>query len=233
MRYYKVLSYKMMRSYWFLIMILAPIIYGICLFLYLKRYDNPTLIFYDYTIYFNCAIPFGISLMISLYIKYEEQIGHFNHILKLPDRAKWGISLIVISILSIMCSTFISCFPLWLLIGQRFLNDILLYFILTIIFSLTVIIILWFIAIKINANICLGAGVFFSIFLIYFGAQSLGDSIWQYIPLLYGTRYIYQLMANHHEFTFLIISLYVIINAILLGVFVIWFNKWEGRVINE
>ncbi|MDP1421857.1 hypothetical protein Q8G35_26745 [Peribacillus simplex] len=233
MSYYKVVLYKMAKSYWFLIMALAPILYGICAFLYLKRYDSSASIFHGYTVYFNCAIPFGISLMISLYIKYEEQIGHFNHLLQLSDRKKWSMDLILISVVSIMGSALISCVPLWLLIGNRFLGDILLYFILTTIFSLTVVIILWFIALKINANVCLGIGVFFSIFLIYFGANSLGDSIWQYIPLLYGTRYLYWLTTNHYEVTSIVASLYIIVNAILLGAFMLWFIKWEGRTINE
>jgi len=233
MKYYNVMIRKMAKSYWFVIVVLAPIIYGICLFLYLKRYDSSTMIFYNYTVYFNCAIPFGTSLMISLYVKYEEQVGHFNHLLQLRSRKKWSLDLIVVSLLSVMMSTLISCLPLWLLIGNHYLGDILLYFILTTAFSLPVIVILWFIAFKIDTNVCLGIGTFFSIFLIYFGAQSLGYSIWQYIPLLYGTRYLYLLTSNQYEISTFVWSLYAIVSLILLVAFVAWFNRWEGRSIDK
>lgn len=233
MRYFIVMVYKMSKSYWFLIMALAPVTYGIGLYLYLNRYDSSPHIFYEYTIYFNCAIPFGISLMISLYVKYEEQIGHFNHFLQLQNKIRWSIGLILVSIGSIMISTLISIPPLWLLIGNPYFKDILLYFILTTVFSLPIIIILWFIALKINTSVCLSIGVFFSIFFVYFGAQSLGDSIWQYIPLLYGTRYLHLFTTSHYEISILVWSLYAIISVILLGLFILWFNKWEGRTISE
>lgn len=233
MKHLNVLIYKMTKTHWFLIMTLAPIIYGFSLFLYLKGHESPTYVFFNYTVYFNSAIPFGTSLMISLYVRYEEQIGHFNHLLQLRNRKKWSMDLILISLGSVMVSTLISCIPLWMLIGNRFFGDILLYFILTTIFSLSVIIILWFIALKINTSVCLSMGIFLSIFLVYFGAQSLGDSIWQYIPLLYGTRYLYQLTMIDYEMTFIVWGLYLTVNIILLAAFILWFNKWEGRSINE
>lgn len=40
MKYLNVMLYKMAKSFWFLIMILAPIIYGVSLYLYLERYDS-------------------------------------------------------------------------------------------------------------------------------------------------------------------------------------------------
>lgn len=233
MKYLNVMLYKMAKSFWFLIMILAPIIYGVSLFLYLERYDSLNHIFVDYTVYFNSAIPFGISLMISLYVRYEEQIGHFNHLLQLRSRKEWSTDLILLSLGSVMFSTLVSCILLWMLIGNHFTGDILLYSILTTIFSLPVIIILWFIALKINTSVCLGMGIFLSIFLIYFGANSLGDSIWQYIPLLYGTRYLHLLTIGDYGYSTLVWGLYTSVSVILFVAFVIWFNKWEGRTISE
>lgn len=233
MNNFKVMLFKVMKSYWFLVMISAPIIYGVCLFLYLGRYDNSAESFYNYTVYFNCALPFGISLMVGLYVKYEEQIGHFNHLLQLPNRMKWSINAIILSVGSVLCSTLVSCLPLWLLVGNEFSGEILLYVVFTTLFSLPMIIILWFIALKINANICFGIGVFLTIFLIYFGAQSLGDTIWIYIPLLYGTRYVYELFTSHYEYTATVISLYFVTSLLLSVFFIWWFNRWEGRVVNE
>ncbi|WP_156857485.1 hypothetical protein [Oceanobacillus sp. AG] len=233
MKYLNVMFYKMAKSYWFFIMILAPVVYGISLFLYLERYDSLIRIFVSYTVYFNCAIPFGIALMISLYVRYEEQIGHFNHLLQLRSRKEWSKNLIFVSLGSVYFSTLISCIPLWMLIGNHFTGDILLYSILTTIFTLPVIIILWFMALKINTSVCLGMGIFFSIFLIYFGANSLGDSIWQYIPLLYGTRYLQLLTIGDYVYSPLVWGLYTSVSLILFVAFLTWFNKWEGRKINE
>lgn len=225
--------FKMIKSYWFLVMILAPIVYGVCLLLYFGEHNHSQEVFYTYTVYFNCALPFGISSMVGLYVKYEEQIGHFNHLLQLPNRMIWSINAIILGVGSVLCSTFVSCLPLWLLVGSEFSGKILLYVVLTTLFSIPMVIVLWFIALKINPNICFGLGVFLSIFLIYFGAQSLGDTIWIYIPLLYGTRYIHALLINHYEHTFIVSSLYIGTSLFLSVLFIWWFNKWEGRVVSE
>src|SRR5699024_3986903 len=230
-------------------------------------------------------LPFGIALMISLYTRYEEQIGHFNHLLQLPRRDKWLLNMMSFSWVSVGVSTFISCVPLWLLVGDTFSKFIIYYLLLTTLFSLPFIIILWFVALKMNMSLCLGMGVFLSLYLILFGANSLGDTIWTYIPLLYGTRFLYVIGisdslsffifiiflgmvfflslylilfgANSLGYTiltyisllygtrflyvigisdslsFFIFSIFLLFTGLLLVIVIMWFNRWEGRTINE
>ena len=75
---------KLMRTNWILVMVALTVLFGLFLYWYLGRYDNLDQVFYSYTLYFNCLLPCVIALMISLYTQYEEQIGHFNHLLQSP-----------------------------------------------------------------------------------------------------------------------------------------------------
>lgn len=219
-----------MRTNWVLVMVALPVLYGLLLYWYLDRYDNLEQEFFSYALYYNCLLPCGIALMISLYTQYEEQIGHFNHLLQLPNRSNWLMNMLFFSWLSVSISTFISCVPLWLLVGSTYNVYILYYLLLTTLFSLPTIIILWFIALKINMSLCLGTGIFFSLFLVLFGANSLGDIIWIYIPLLYGTRYLSERGTSNEFFIF---SIFLLCTCFLLAFIMYWFNRWEGRIINE
>ena len=225
---------KLMRTNWILVMVALPVLFGLFLYWYLGRYDNLDQVFYSYTLYFNCLLPCVIALMISLYTQYEEQIGHFNHLLQLPRRDKWLLNMIVFTWLSVGISTLLNSVPLWLLVGSSYNVYILYYLLLTTLFSLPVIIILWFVALKINVGICLGAGVFFGVFFMSFGANILGDEMWMYVPLLYGTRYFSEIMMpNEHSLLPLVICMFLLCSGFLLAVVTYWFKRWEGRIINE
>ncbi|MBN6189444.1 hypothetical protein JQN58_21555 [Aneurinibacillus sp. BA2021] len=228
----KATALKLIRTQWVVVMVALPILYGLLLYWYLGRYNDAKIILFSYAAYYNCLLPCGIALLVSLYTQYEEQIGHFNHLLQLPRRNKWLMNMIFFSWLSVGISTFISCGPLWLLVGSTYNKYILCYFLLTAVFSLPIIILLWFVALKINTSLCLGVGIFLSVFLILFGINSLGDTIWMYIPLLYGTRYLY-VIDMPYEFLIFIFSTFLIISGLLLASVIWWFNRWEGRVINE
>ncbi|WP_068677805.1 hypothetical protein [Oceanobacillus sp. Castelsardo] len=228
----KATTLKLIHTNWVIVMVALPILYGFLLYWYLGRYNDPLQVFSAYVLYYNCMLPTGIALMISLYTQYEEQIGHFNHLLQLPRRDKWLMNMLFISWLSVGISTFISSVPLWLLVGSTFNQYIIYYLLLTTLFSLPIIIISWFVALKINTSLCLGIGIFFSLFLVLFGANSLGDTIWSYIPLLYGTRYLYVIDISN-EFSFFIFSMFFLFSGLLLASIIWWFNRWEGRVINE
>lgn len=226
------ITMKLIKTNWVMVMVTLPILYGLLLYWYLGRYNDSELMFFSYATYYNCLLPCGIALMVSLYTQYEEQIGHFNHLLQLPRRGKWLINIMFLTLLSVGISTFISTVPLWLLVGSTFNQYIMYYFVLTILFSLPIIIISWFVALKINTNLCLGVGIFLSLFSVLFGTTTLGDTIWIYIPLLYGTRYLYVIdMSN--ELSLFIFSMFLLITSLLLAAVIWWFNRWEGRVINE
>lgn len=224
--------FKLFRTYWILVMISLPILYGLLLYWYLGRFNDPREIFFSYALYYNCLLPCGIALMVGLYIQYEEQIGHFNHLLQIPRRDKWLINIMFLSWFSVGVSTLISCIPLWMLIGDSYNRYLMYYLVLTTLFSLPFIIILWFIALKMNMGLCLGIGIFLSLFLVLFGANSLGDTIWMYVPLLYGTRYLY-VMGMSYKFSLFIFSIFLSLTSLLLAVVIYWFNRWEGRIINE
>ncbi|RLL40113.1 hypothetical protein D8M04_19420 [Oceanobacillus piezotolerans] len=228
----KATTLKLIHTNWVIVMVALPILYGLLLYWYLGRYNDPELIFFSYATYYNCLLPFGIALMISLYTQYEEQIGHFNHLLQLPHRDKWLMNMLFMSWLSVGISTFISSVPLWLLVDSTFNQHVMYYLLITTLFSLPIIIISWFVALKINTGLCLGVGIFFSLFLILFGANSLGDTIWMYIPLLYGTRYLYVIDVSN-EFSLFIFSIFFLFSGLLLASIIWWFNRWEGRAINE
>jgi len=228
----KATTLKLIHTHWLIVMLVLPALYGLLVYWYLGRVDDYEHMFFSYALYYNCSLPFGIALMISLYIRYEEQIGHFNHLLQLPRRGKWLMHMMSFSWISVGISTFISCIPLWLLVGDTYSKFIIYYLLLTILFSLPFIIILWFVALRINMSLCLGIGIFLSLYLILFGASSLGDTVWPYIPLLYGTRYLYVIgISDNHAF--FIFSIFLIFTGLLLTFVMLWFNRWEGRTINE
>lgn len=232
MNFIKATTLKLFHTYWVIVMVALPILYGLLLYWYLGRFDDPEQVFFAYALYYNCLLPFGVSLMISMYTQYEEQIGHYNHLLQLPYRAKWLMNMVFFSWLSVGISTFISCLSLWLLVGSRYNQYIMYYLLLTTLFSLPFIIILWFVALKMNVSLCLGMGIFSTLFLALFGANSLGDTIWTYIPLLYGTRYLY-VIDKSYEFSFFISSMFLLVSFLLFAAVIYWFNRWEGRIINE
>ena len=221
---------KLIRTNWLLVMVAIPLLYGLLLYWYYGRYDNPEKAFIFYGLFYNCLLPFGMALMISLYTQYEEQIGHFNHLLQLPRRDKWLMNMMFVSWLSVGISTLITCVPLWLLVGSTYNASILYYFLFTTLFSLPMIIILWFVALKVNMGLCLGTGAILSLFLFTFGANSLGDIIWKYIPLLYGTRYLSEIETLNRLFIF---SMFLLFTCFLLVITIYWFKRWEGRIINE
>lgn len=226
----KTTTVKLIRTNWGFVMVALPVLYGLLLYWYLGRYDNFEQIFFSYALYYNCLLPFGIALMISLYTQYEEQIGHFNHLLQFPRRDQWLINMITFSWLSVGISTLITCVPLWLLIGNSYNVYILYYFLFTTLFSLPIIMILWFVTLKINMGVCLGTGAILTLFLVTFGANSLGDGIWPYIPLLYGTRYLSERGTSNELFIF---SMFLLCTCFLLAFIMYWFKRWEGRIINE
>lgn len=228
----KATTLKLIHTNWLIVMLALPVLYGVIVYWYLGRFDDPKQVFFSYALYYNCSLPFGIALMISLYTRYEEQIGHFNHLLQLPRRDKWLLNMMSFSWVSVGVSTFISCVPLWLLVGDTFSKFIIYYLLLTTLFSLPFIIILWFVALKMNMSLCLGMGVFLSLYLILFGANSLGDTIWTYIPLLYGTRFLY-VIGISDSLSFFIFSIFLLFTGLLLVIVIMWFNRWEGRTINE
>lgn len=223
---------KIIHTNWITVMIALPILYGLLLSWYLGRFSDPEQMFFAYVLYYNCLLPFGIALMISLYTQYEEEIGHFNHLLQIPCRAKWLMNMLLLSLISVGISTLISSLPLWLLVGSTYNKYIMYYLLFTTLFALPIIIILWFVALKINMSLCLGVGVFLSLYLILFGANSLGDTIWTYIPLLYGTRYLY-VIDHSLELSVFILSMFLLFSGLLLTAIIYWFNRWEGRTINE
>lgn len=232
MNFIKMTIFKLIRTYWIVIMVALPILYGALLYWYLGRYDNPKQMFYSYTLYYNCVLPCGIALLISLYTQYEEQIGHFNHLLELPRRRMWLLNMMFISWFSVGVSTGISAVPLWFLIGNSYNQYIVYFLLLTTLFSLPFIILLWFIALKVNVSLSLGIGIFFSLFLTLFGANSLGDTIWMYVPFLYGTRYLYVMNISFNVSLF-IFSMFLLLTSILLSIVTYWYKRWEGRTINE
>lgn len=226
----KTTTLKLARTNWILVMLVLPVLYGLFFYWYLGRYNNLEVVISLYGVFYNCLLPFGMALMISLYIQYEEQIGHFNHLLQLPRRDQWLMNMIVVSWLSVGISTLITCVPLWLLVGSTHNLSILYYFLFTTLFSLPIIMILWFVTLKINMGICLGTGAILSVFLVTFGAKSLGDGIWPYIPLLYGTRYLSERGTSNELFIF---SMFLLCTCFLLAFIMYWFKRWEGRIINE
>ncbi|GIP64726.1 multidrug ABC transporter permease [Virgibacillus pantothenticus] len=228
----KTTTLKLIRTNWVIIMVALPILYGLVLYWYLGRYNDLEQAYFMYALFYNCLLPCGIALLVSLYVQYEEQIGHFNHLLQLPRRDKWLITMVFVTWLSVGISTLISCVPLWLLVSSTYNQYIGYYLLFTTLFCLPMIIIMWFVALKINASLCLGMGVLLSLFLILFGANSLGDTIWMYVPLLYGTRYLY-VVGRSHEDLFFILGLFVLFCSFLFAALIYWFNRWEGRKINE
>ena len=228
----KATTLKLIHTNWVIVMMSLPILYGLLLYWYLGRYSDPEQVFSIYALYYNCLLPLGIALMISSYTQHEEQIGHFNHLLQLPRRDKWLLNMVFISWFSVGISTLISSVPLWLLVGSTFNQYIMYYLLLTTLFSLPIIIISWFVVLKINTSLCLGVGIFLSLFLVLFGANSLGDTIWMYISLLYGTRYLYMIDISN-EFSLFIFSMFSLCCGLLLASIIWWFNRWEGRMINE
>src|SRR5699024_1273730 len=112
-------------------------------------------------------------------------------------------------------------------------NQYVVYFLLlTTIISLPFIILLWFIALKVTVSLSLGIGIFFSLFLTLFGANSVGDTICMYVPCLYGTRYLYVLNISINVSLF-IFSMFLLLTSILLSIVTYWYKRWEGRTINE
>src|SRR5699024_1323264 len=138
----KATTLKLIHTNWLIVMLALPALYGLLVYWYLGRLDDPEKVFFSYALYYNCSLPFGIALMISLYTRYEEQIGHFNHLLQFPRRDNWLINMISISWVSVGVSTLISCVPLWLLVGGAYNKFIIYYLLLTTLFSLPFIIIL-------------------------------------------------------------------------------------------
>lgn len=228
----KATIWKLIHTKWVIIMIALPILYGSILYWYLSRFHDSDQIFFSYTLYYNCLLPCGMALMISVYTQYEEQVGHFHHLLQLSHRATWMLNMLFFTWFSVGISTLISSVPLWLLVGGTYTPAIIAYLLLTTVFALPIMIILWFVALKMNTSLCLGVGIFLSIYLILFGANSLGDTIWTYIPLLYGTRYLYAINQSD-ALSFVIFSVFLLFSMVLLAAIIYWFNRWEGRIINE
>src|SRR5699024_11750174 len=129
--------------------------------------------------------------LISLYTQYEEQIGHFNHLLELPRRRMWLLNMMFISWFSVGVSTGISAVPLWFLIGNSYNQYIVYFLLLTTLFSLLFIIFLWFIALKVNVFLCLGIGILFSLFLTLFGVNIFACTVWMFVAFLYSICYLY------------------------------------------
>src|SRR5699024_7869310 len=127
MNFFKMITFKLIRTYWIIVMVAFPILYGVLLYWYLDRYDDPNQIFFSYALYYNCLLPCGIALLISLYTLYEEQIGHFNHLLELPRRGMWLLNMMFVSLFSVGVSTGISAVPLWFLIDNSY-NRYIIYF---------------------------------------------------------------------------------------------------------
>ena len=59
----KTTTLKLVRTKWIQVMVALPVLYGILLYWYLGRHDNPEVVISLYGAVYNCLLPFVLALL--------------------------------------------------------------------------------------------------------------------------------------------------------------------------
>ena len=66
-----------------------------------------------------------------------------------------------------------------------------------------------------------------------FFENPIGDKIWPFIPCVWGVRYLKNYFGFSSELIFPGIISQIIITSMILILTLLWYSKWEGKVIQE
>ncbi|TRW80369.1 BsaG protein (plasmid) [Staphylococcus agnetis] len=183
-----------------------------------------------YTSSFNVMVSIFLSINVYQVINFEENIGHFNHILSKPKRINWALSVLFFSYSITSLCIIIAVINLFIHTNNVFIT--LFFFVSSFVFNIITLIILFIFGVFFKSILSIIIGILNFIFNVYFGLEVLGDHSWFYMPTTYSTRYIHMYIENNIPMTLTII-MYIVSTIILFCFIYIRFNKWNGRVIKD
>ena len=226
---FKIIKLKFISDILTYIPLMFTLFYILCIDFYLGPSWHKTAI-QIYTGCFNAITPLILSITVFQTIKFEESIGHFNHILSKTSRLSWALATLMYIYINYVLSLIIS--TLNLIIMSENLNISLFYLLTSLLFNILITVIIFMIGLFIKNVLAIVGGIFSVIFNIYFGVEVLGDQSWYYMPITYATRYIPMYFQNSVPYVLTLI-LYVMSLIIICGFLMLTIKKWSGRKIND
>ncbi|HDA2424622.1 TPA: BsaG protein [Staphylococcus aureus] len=212
----------------------VPIIVTILFILFINWYLNVNLWngrqISLFTASFNAITSLLISINVYQVINFEENIGHFNHILGKANRLNWLIaSMIFTYTITAVCILLVSINLLW---HSHDMKITLMFIGVSLFFNVIILLLLFIFSIFIKDVLAIVVGVLMFIFNVYFGLEVLGDHSWFYLPITYATRYVYMYIEGNIP-VMMTMVIYIIIMLLLAVLLFKGFNKWSGRTIKD
>ncbi len=183
--------------------------------------------------------PIFVSIVVPILIHLDGNINNIQNALGLVESRRsvyLGKLLFLLFLFAINMILYELCFY----IGVNFFLDMSItgfgsYFVIFCIFMLSNLFLYLlhvFIAFRFGSSISVLVGITGMIFAGYF-ENAIGDKIWPIIPWEWGVRF----LESHFDYSSVsvfpgIISL-IIFNIIILLASLLWFRRWEGKVIQE
>ncbi|MCP8609787.1 hypothetical protein NMF38_24925, partial [Acinetobacter baumannii] len=147
-----------------------------------------------FTASFNAITWLLISINVYQVINFEENIGHFNHILGKANRLNWlNASMIFTYTITAICILLASINLLW---HSHDMKITLMFIGVSLFFNVIILLLLFIFSIFIKDVMAIVVGVLMFIFHVYFGLEVLGDHSWFYLPITYATCYVYMFIEG-------------------------------------
>ncbi|MFH4354410.1 MAG: hypothetical protein WDW21_02560 [Neisseriaceae bacterium] len=197
-------------------------------FSYQKLSDDKEIITF-YT-YYNLLIELFLAFLIGRYFQLEESANNYNKLLQIPNRSNWFFSVILCFIFILILSVIFS-YSVFFIFGHTEINYITLItvVILTVLLNIIYIPCFLYLALRFNSNISIALSFVLVPFIIYYGLNTPGEGIRQYIPFLYPFAALKAYFETNYLELFKLIETYILALVGSLLIINKWYRNWDGN----
>lgn len=237
--------YKIKGTWLSWIHIVLPIAYSLLFYLAskttgLENFEESDIV-QTYFVLLGAVIPLICSFISSKVVDMEMGAGKFQVLLSTTkSRTKAYLGKLLVLELGFVISLSLSVVIFALLTGYQHILDWFIEFFLILISSLSLYMIHLWVSIELSSGASIGLG-FLETLVALLSMTVIGDNIWYFIPCTWGSRlpalYIIIGKALDPSYFYKELRLWgLIASFIILILFIssiIWFNKWDGKSVNE
>ena len=185
------------------------------------------------------CFPVFAGIAVSVLINLDRNISNIQNSLGLTETRK-GVYLGKLFFLMFLCALSMILYELCFYVGVRFflgisIMDYTSYLVMFLIFlfgNIFLYLLHIFIAFRLGAGISVFTGIAGTISAGYF-ENAIGDQIWPFIPWEWGVRFLKKLFGFSNIPVFSGIISLIIITLAVLVLSVLWFDRWEGNIVQE
>lgn len=183
--------------------------------------------------------PIFVSIVVPILINLDRNISNIQNSLGLVESRR-SVYLGKVFFLFFLSAISMIIYELWFYVGVNLFLDISIthlasYFVIFYIFLFSNLFLYLFhvpIAFRFGSSISVLSGIFGTILAGFF-ENAIGDKIWPIIPWEWGVRFLKKYFNFSSSSIFSGIISLIIITSIILALSILWYSRWEGKVIQE